>query len=153
MRLHFYKAVSAFRSIRADIGFVYSQKKNENPVFQEYVTNEWIPKKKYLQKTQQSALVFNTPAWDLCHGWKLAEYLALGKAILSTPFYNELPIPLEHGKHIHFVSGSVDDMQKAVQKLLTDATYRLSLEEQSRRYYNQYVQPRTVMQYFLQYKR
>ena len=149
MRLNFYRAVSSLQSVRADVGFVYSQKKNENPAFQEYITNEWIPKKKYLHKTKQSILVFNTPAWDLCHGWKLAEYLALGKAIISTPFYNELPVPLEHGKHIHFVSGSVDEMEEAVQLLLTDTTYRRNLEIQSRLYYEQHVQPRAVLQHFL----
>lgn len=152
MRLNFYKAVSLFKSIRAEIGFVYSQKKNKNPAFQEYVTNEWIPKKTYLHKTQQSVLVFNTPAWDLCHGWKLAEYLALGKAIISTPFYNELPVPLEHGKHIHFVSGSVDEIQEAVQIILTDATYRQGLEKQGRNYYDQYVQPKAVVQHLLSVK-
>ena len=149
MRLNFYKAVSAFRSVRAEIGFVYSQKKNENPAFREYITNTWMPKEKYLHKTQQSTLVFNTPAWDLCHGWKLAEYLAMGKAILSTPFYNELPFPLEHGKHLHFVSGSIDDIQEAIETLLTDSAYRSSLEQQSRAYYDQYVQPSAVLTYFL----
>ena len=140
MRLNFYKAVSALTSVRAEIGFVYSQKKNKNPVFQAYVTNEWIPKEKYLRKTQQSAVVFNTPAWDLCHGWKIAEYLALGKAIISTPFHNELPFPLEHGKHIHFVSGSVDELREAIQQLVTDDAYRSRLEKHSRLYYEQYVQ-------------
>ncbi len=148
MRLNFYKAVSALTTIRAEIGFVYSQKKNENQDFQEYVTDQWIPKKKYLSKTQQSVVVFNTPAWDLCHGWKLAEYLALGKAIISTPFHNELPFPLAHGKHIHMVQGSIDDIREAIQKIIMDSAYRASLQEQSRLYYEQYVQPRAVLAHF-----
>ena len=50
-----------------------------------YSYNEW------LDKTKRSSVVFNTPAfWD-CHGWKLGEYLALGKAIISTPLSNDLP--------------------------------------------------------------
>ncbi|GAB3513205.1 hypothetical protein GCM10027341_54930 [Spirosoma knui] len=149
MRLNFYKAVSALSSIRSEIGFVYSQKKNENPVFQEYILEKWMPKNEYLRKTQQSVVVFNTPAWDLCHGWKLAEYLALGKAIISTPFHNELPVPLEHGKHIHVVDGSVEQIQDAVQRLLTDTTYRQNLEQQSRTYYDAYVQPAAVVRYLL----
>lgn len=149
MRLNFYKAVSSLKAIRKEIGFVYSQKKNKNPNFQDYVTNEWIPKETYLSKTQQSVLVFNTPAWDLCHGWKLAEYLALGKAIISTPFHNELPVPLEHGKHIHVVSGSMEDIRTAVQTLLSDTTYRANLEKQSRAYYEQWVQPSAVLTHFL----
>ena len=125
MRLNFYEAISALKFVNTEIGFVYSQNKNENPTFQKYVKDKWISKKKYLQKTQQSVIVFNTPAWDLCHGWKIAEYLALGKAIISTPFHNEIPFPLEHGKNIHFVSGSIDSIQEAVRQIVTDDTYRL----------------------------
>ena len=39
----------------------------------------------YLENTKRSVVVFNTPAVSSCHGWKLAEFLALGKAIISTP--------------------------------------------------------------------
>jgi hypothetical protein len=33
----------------------------------------------YIDKIKQSDLVFNTPAVVNCHGWKLAEFLAMGK--------------------------------------------------------------------------
>ena len=42
--------------------------------------NEWI------SKTKQSAIVFNTPAFWSCHGWKLGEYLAMGKCIISVRY-------------------------------------------------------------------
>lgn len=150
MRLNFYEAVSVLDFINAEVGFVYSQNKNENSIFKKYIKDKWISKENYLQKTQQSLIVFNTPAWDLCHGWKIAEYLALGKAIISTPFHNEMPFPLEHGKNIHFVSGSIDSIQKAVRQISADDTYRSSLEKQSRLYYDQYVQPKAVIEYLLE---
>ena len=71
-----------------------------------------VPMKKWMEKTKRSALVFNTPAfWD-CHGWKLGEYLAMGKCIVSSKLSNDLPEPLEHGKNIHFVEN--DKMEKRI---------------------------------------
>ena len=57
----------------------------------------------WMHKTKMSEVVFNTPAFWECHGWKLGEYLALGKAIISTPLSNDLPYPLEHGKNIYMI--------------------------------------------------
>lgn len=141
MRYNFYKSVTSFKDLITEVGFIYSTNKNENPLFQEYISNKWIAKKVYLDKTKKSAFVFNTPAWDLCHGWKLAEYLALGKAIISTPLVNELPFPLEHGKHIHFVSGSVEEISEAIELLIANPAYRQTLENGARQYYLTYVQP------------
>lgn len=45
----------------------------------------------YLDRTRRSAVVFNTPAVHDCLGWKLGEFLALGKAIVSTPLGREMP--------------------------------------------------------------
>ena len=60
--------------------------------FSKYLTTA-VFHKSYLQKTKESMLVFNTPAfWD-CHGWKLGEYMALGKCIVSTSLSNSLPPP------------------------------------------------------------
>lgn len=47
--------------------------------------------KDFYEKTRRSAIVFNTPSVLGCHGWKLAEYLAMGKAIISTPLNNIMP--------------------------------------------------------------
>ena len=145
MRYNFYKAITEQPGVRSEVGFIYSMKRNTNALFQQFVTDKWIPKKEYLQKTKQSVLVFNTPAWDLCHGWKLAESLALGKAIISTPLANELPVDLTHGQHIHFTTGTVTDTKQAIERLLTNRIYRESLEKAARRYYTEFVQPRMVI--------
>lgn len=95
----------------------------------------------WLEKTKRSALVFNTPAfWD-CHGWKLGEYLALGKAIVSTPLSNDLPAPLEHGKHIHIVENSVESMKEAIEFIVKHPKYRMDLEKASCDYWERYGTP------------
>jgi hypothetical protein len=100
----------------------------------------------YLQKTQASVFVFNTPAVLNCHGWKLGEYLALGKAILSTPLSRELPAPLEHGLHLHIVAATEQSISEGMSLLLRDHAYRRRLERSARGYYLQYLAPERVIQ-------
>lgn len=95
----------------------------------------------WLEKTKQSALVFNTPAfWD-CHGWKLGEYLALGKCIVSTPLSNDLPCPLEHGVNIHFVENTEESMREAIEYILSHPEYKHKLEQGAKQYWNNYGTP------------
>ncbi len=141
-RANFMNVCRSLTDLQFEGGFVYSSIQNKNPAFQPLIINSaWIPKRTYIEKLKASVLVFNTPAWAQCHGWKLGEYLALGKAIISTPLSNELPAPLEHGKHLHIVSGEEADIQEAVLKLLTNPDYRANLEHNARHYYQTYGSP------------
>lgn len=99
----------------------------------------------YLGRLKRSAVAFNTPAVARCHGWKLGEYLALGKAIISTPLTRELPAPLEHGKQLHFVDGSPESMRQALELLCRDDAYRRQLESAARAYWLQHLQPARVV--------
>lgn len=97
-----------------------------------------VSKTEWLSKTQQSVIVFNTPAFWGCHGWKLGEYLALGKCIISTPLLNDLPHPLEHGVNIHFVENTEESMREAIQYILAHPDYREHLENGALTYWQQY---------------
>lgn len=108
-----------------------------------YLIKEWI------EKTRCSCLVFNTPAVYRCHGWKLAEYLALGKAIISTPLTRELPSPLIHGHHLHFVKPQYDDIKKAVSFIVENTDYRLKLEKNAYHYYKEHLSPGRVIERML----
>jgi hypothetical protein len=96
---------------------------------------EWIA------KSQRSAIVFNTPAVYGALAWKLPEFLALGKAIISTPLARSLSAPLVHGEHIHFVEGSVESIREAISRICQDDPYRKRLEQGARAYYEQHLQP------------
>ena len=98
----------------------------------------------YIKKTKESILVFNTPSVCECHGWKLAEYLCMGKAIISTPLTRELPEDLVHGENIHFVQ-RIEDIYNAVVKIKTDDTYRRKLEYGARAYYEKWLAPEIVI--------
>ena len=95
----------------------------------------------WMEKTKRSILVFNTPAfWD-CHGWKLGEYLAMGKCIISTELSNDLPYPLEHGVNIHFVENTEESMREAIEYILVHPEYRHKLEHGAKEYWNKYGTP------------
>ena len=92
-------------------------------------------------KTKESTLVFNTPAYWDCHGWKLGEYMALGKAILSTPLSNDLPAPLVYGRHIHITGATQEEMTKAIKYMLSHPDHRHLLESNIHDYWQQYGTP------------
>jgi glycosyltransferase involved in cell wall biosynthesis len=130
--------------VRADLHFVggFAPRRRGTPAgYAGLTAARRYPLAEYLAKTSRSALVFNTPAVHSCHGWKLGEYLALGKAIITTPLSRELPAPLVHGTHVHVVDGSRDELNAAITKLLEDLSYRRKLESAARAYWDEYLAP------------
>jgi len=112
--------------------------------FKNFIFKKRYPIKNYIAKTKLSAFVFNTPAVWECHGWKLGEYLTMGKAIISMPLRNNLPEKLVHGKNIHFISNT-DEMKLAIDLLLNDDNYRKILENGAKAYYIKHVDPHAVI--------
>jgi hypothetical protein len=103
------------------------------------------PLREYLAKLRTSAVVFNNPAVHGCLGWKLGEYLALGKAILSMPITRSLPAPLVAGEHLHVVDGPAG-IEGALRVLLKDHDYRRHLEINAGKWYEEWLAPARVMQ-------
>lgn len=124
-------------------GFV-ARKDGNNLGFENFVYSKRIPLRQYLGKIKKSAIVFNTPAVLSCHGWKLAEFLALGKAIISTDNYNEMPSDLINGEHLIYAS-NYSQIEEAIEKILTDIAFKNKLEVNSRKYFDNYLTPKMVV--------
>jgi hypothetical protein len=116
--------------------------------FSDVASEHSYTSREYLQLTCRSALVFNTPAAWGCHGWKLGEYLALGKAIVSTPFHNKIPPGLKHGENIHIVD-DLSEMEAHIPRILRDRAYCRHLEQNARRHYEEYLAPRRIIEIIL----
>jgi len=112
--------------------------------YSDCIYNNRMPIKEYVSKLQQSMVAINMPAVVSCHGWKLAEYLALGKCIVSLPLVNDLPYPLKHGENIHFIE-SPDELQDALQYIYENPNYRKKLERGARDYYEKWCSPESAM--------
>jgi hypothetical protein len=104
----------------------------------------------YLDKLRRSAVAFNNPAVHGCHGWKLGEFLALGKATITLPLTRALPAPLEHGVHLHVVEGSPESLDAALDRLRRDHVYRRTLEVNARRWYEDHLAPSRLASRLLQ---
>jgi hypothetical protein len=74
-------------------------------------------------------------------GFKMAEYLAASKCIVSEPIENELPSPLD----ALVVYKSNEECLTACERLLSDRSLAHSRREQSWKYYEAYVSPRAHM--------
>jgi hypothetical protein len=114
------------------------------PGYEEYFVPRFA-RDVFLEKTRRSAVAFNNPAYRDCHSWRLAEYLALGKAIITTPLRRGIPAPLEHGEHVHLVDGSVDSIRSAIGRICGDDEYRVRLESNARSYFEDHLHPRCVV--------
>lgn len=108
------------------------------------LTDVRIPLSEYLARTAVSSVVFNCPAVHGCLGWKLGEYLALGKAIISTDLGRALPEPLVHGRDIHLVDDDVDAMADAIRVIDSDTEYRAHLERGAFAWYQRNLTPEVV---------
>ena len=113
--------------------------------FKDHIFTRRYPIQEYLIKMKKSIFVFNTPAVHECHGWKLGQSLAMGKAIISTPLSNTLPEGLVHGENIHIVKDS-EELKDAIALLSADMNYRDKLEAGAREYYLRLGSPRSVIE-------
>ncbi|ASB48293.1 glycosyltransferase [Alkalitalea saponilacus] len=139
-RANYIRACKNMDGVKFEGGFA-PRSRNDIPGFEDLIMEEKVPMSDYLTKIKDSAVVFNTPVIMDCHGWKLGEFMALGKAMIATPIKNLLPVPLEHGKNIHFINGGEDEVQDAVKKLTTDHAYRQQIENNIKEYFNANVTP------------
>jgi glycosyltransferase involved in cell wall biosynthesis len=146
-RAHFMEAASNMTKVNFEGGFAPREDMNDYSHLQmvgRYTLDE------YIENTRQSAVSFNTPAVRDCLGWKLGEYLGLGKAIISTPLTREMPEPLVHGEHIHIVDGSKESIQAAIETIVIDKHYRRHLEQNAAAYYQAYLRPDRVIERLLE---
>ena len=131
-------------------GGLFTENINGQNGYSDIVTNQFVHHTDFIANIKKSTVVFSTPAVWGCHGWKLGEFLAMGKAIISSSFQNEMPEPLKHGENIHFVANE-QELREAVQKITTDKAYRETLQKGATTYYQQYIQPSVVISKLIRY--
>ena len=143
-RANFILACKKLGSIAFEGGFA-PRARNDIPGFEQMTMEKRVGTMEYVQKSKKSFAVFNTPAVAQCHGWKLGEFLAMGKAIISTPLSRALPEPLVDGRHLMVTDGSQLEIGMALSRLHTDADVRQNLERAARDYYERLLAPDAVI--------
>lgn len=140
-RADFIRACKSVLGLRFEGGLVsQGPERSSEDLFRDCLSRPY-PMEEWMKKTRESVCVFNTPAFWNCHGWKLGEYLSMGKAIVSTPLSNDLPEPLVHGVNVHFVENEPGAMKEAVEKISLEKDYRMKIERGTRDYWEAYGSP------------
>lgn len=139
-RAEFVRIAQRMPGLRFDGGFA-PRRRGSMPELSDVTAPSKFRFYDYLDRMKRSCVAFNTPAVHRCLGWKLGEFLALGKAIISLPLPGEVPEPLVHGEHMHFVSGDAAETSDALSRLRSDHAYRRKLERNARDYYERLLSP------------
>jgi len=142
-RAMFIQICKELKGVNFEGGFA-ARKNGDNLGFDSLVYSKTMPLKIYLNKIKNSALVFSTPAVLFCHGWKLGEFLALGKAIIMTNHYNQLPENLVDNEHVIYANNA-HEIKSAIKRLKNDIEFRRKLEFNSRKYFDEYLAPDVVI--------
>lgn len=145
----FYQSLQIVSTINFEGGLIPESPKFNNAEYEDVVIKTQVDYQQYIANIKRSVVVFNTPAYHQCHGWKLAEFLALGKAIISTPFINEMPEQLTHLENVYFVSGEVGDIRKAIKEIAEDQALRNKLETGALKYYKDFIEPEQAIKTLL----
>lgn len=148
-RAHFMNAVKAKNGLRFEGGFA-PRPDNSVKGYEALEGKPFEPMDVYMGKIMDSLVVFNTPAVKKCHGWKLPEFLAWGKAIITTPMLRMLPAPMVDGEDVIVTDGSIGDLSDKVQAVMSDPTLRKRLEQNARKYYDTYLTPERVISRILE---
>jgi hypothetical protein len=144
LRARFMRAAMCSAKVTFEGGF-FPCDRNDRMTGYSDLRRRRLPQRKWMQLTSRSAAVFNSRGVYGSLDVKLGEYLALGKAIISTPVPWQLPAKLEHGTHIHIVDGSEDSMKEAIELITREPAYRMHLEANARDYFDAISSPRAVI--------
>ena len=143
-RVNFMEAIRQVPGLIFEGGFV-PRADGQTLGYDAYIGPDFEPLEVYRRKIGRSFVVFNTPAVKKCHGWKLPEFLAWGKAIISTPPVRMFPEPLEDGVHWLLTDGTVDHMVACIQRLQDEPELYDSLQINARDYFDRCLRPDVVM--------
>lgn len=143
-RVHFMDAVKRVGGLSFDGGFA-PRADGQHFGYDAYIGPPFESLETYREKIGRSFVVFNTPAVKQCHGWKLPEFMAWGKAIISIPPVRMFPAPLVDGEHWLLTDGSVEDIEAKIKRLQDDPGLHARLEKNIRAYFDEYISPDAVM--------
>ena len=139
---------------RFEGGFFYNNKAGvvkEFPKYVEYlqdysdlISMKRISMWQYDKRNRKSWFVFNTPTVGGCHGWKLAEFLCEGKAIISSHLLNLMPGKFENGVH-YLEANTKEEMANAIVKLRDNEDLVQMLKHNAYKYFSENLTPEVVM--------
>ena len=101
-------------------------------------------KQSYLQTLKQFPICVTTVGLNNSNGWKLGEYVALSKAIITEPLKFDVPGNFKTEKnYLEFVNSG--ELINAAARLFENASLRREMMMNNYRYYNSYLRPENLV--------
>ena len=99
----------------------------------------------FLEQVTRGGVAISTVGVAGSNPWKLAEYAALGSAIISEPLQQRLPVPLVEDQNVVWFR-TTDQCVEQCRRVLDDADLRQRLRSGSRSYWASECQPATLIE-------
>ncbi|MGY5351959.1 glycosyltransferase [Wenyingzhuangia sp. IMCC45533] len=119
--------------------------KNDIKGYENLTMKTRIEKEDFLRKTLNSKFVFNAPSVGNCNGWRLVEYLAMGKVVLTTPIVRVMPGKFIENEHYILTNGSKEDFNTKIDLILSDKNLCSMLAKNARNYFVKELIPSQVL--------
>lgn len=145
IRANFIRACQKVEKINFEGGFA-PRKNNDIPGYEHLTLKSRVTNAEFLEKTYDSLFVFNAPSVGGCNGWRLAEYLIMGKAILSTPLVRLMPGNFVTNQQFLLTDGTEEDMQRQINYLVSNPQLLSDLQKNAKKYYLEELSPGKVIE-------
>lgn len=101
-------------------------------------------KRKYVEILKQFPICVTTAGLNNSNGWKLGEYVAFAKAIVTEPLFFQ--VPGDFAKEKHYLEFTTPDrLVDAAQRLFEDKNLRFEMMMNNYRYYQSYIKPDSLI--------
>ncbi len=114
----------------------------------ELLLSRKVPRSEYATQLRTSLVAVNSHGVHGSAGFKVAESLAAGCAIVSRPMLIELPVPLEPDVH-YLTYDSAEECVDKCRYLLDNPKASNGMRERNRQYYRENVHPLSAARNFL----
>lgn len=101
-------------------------------------------KSSFVQAVKDHTICIATTGLHDSIGWKMGEYVAASRAIVSEPLKYQLPGNFEKDRN-YYEFENADHLLKRIQFLLDNRAEKLKMMEDNFRYYNNYVKPDVML--------
>ena len=108
------------------------------------LTTQETSQQKYAELVRKCQVVVFTRGLRQSIGWRLPEYLAMSRCIVSEPLEYELPSPLQDGKN-YLLFDSPDECVELCKRLLSDKSLVQDMRNDNFNYYMKYVRPASLI--------
>ncbi|MDX2162660.1 MAG: glycosyltransferase, partial [bacterium] len=118
--------------------------------FPDMVANPDYNHRQYFEEVGRSDIVLATLGLFDCLAWKVPEYMASGRTIISEPLINQLPAAVRHGEEMYFFQFDLSDFDQKFDQLVSSPELRQHIAAGARRYFEAWVRPDAVMRRILE---